>query len=92
MIAFLGIQLVLLFVLSYCAMKQVFIFHKNTIPLNDSTIKIVFSYLGAYMTSVIVELIAMLNFIVKRVFDTSISGLADSFINLKSNKNKNKTD
>ncbi len=44
-------------------------------PIKDSTIQIVFTFIGAYITSIIVELIAILKYIVKNVFDTSIAGM-----------------
>lgn len=48
-------------------------------PFSDSTIKIIFAFIGTYITSVIVELIAILRYIVKNVFDTSIAGMVNNF-------------
>lgn len=42
-------------------------------------VKILFTFLSAYITSVVVELIAILRYIVKNVFDTSIAELVKMF-------------
>ena len=56
-------------------------------PFADSTIKIIFTFIGTYITSVIVELIAILNYIVKNVFDTSVAGMVNNFKeNIKDDK------
>ena len=49
--------------------------HKLEKPIKDSTIQMIFTFIGAYITSIIVELIAILKYIVKNVFDTSIAGM-----------------
>ncbi len=41
--------------------------------------KQLFTFIGVYITSIIVELIAVLNYIVKNVFDTSIAELVKIF-------------
>lgn len=48
-------------------------------PFADSTIKIMLTFIGTYITSVIIELIAILKYIVKNVFDTSITGMVNNF-------------
>ena len=48
-------------------------------PFDNSTIKIIFTFIGTYITSVIVELIAILKYIVKNVFDTSVAGMVNNF-------------
>ena len=47
----------------------------NNTPFADSTLQIIFTFIGTYITSIIVELIAILRYIVKNVFDTSIAGM-----------------
>lgn len=53
--------------------------HKAGTPFSDSTLKIIFTFIGGYITSVVVELIAILKYIVKNVFDTSVSGMVNHF-------------
>lgn len=53
--------------------------HINGNPFSDSTIKIIATFIGTYITSVIIELIAILNYIVKNVFDTSVAGMVNNF-------------
>lgn len=53
--------------------------HVKSNPFSNGTIQIFFTFVGAYITSVIVELIAILRCIVTNVFDTSISGLVKVF-------------
>lgn len=60
-------------------------------PFQDETIKIIFTFVGAYITSVVVELIAILNYIVQKVFDTSVADLVAIFkdgSNKEEEKNK----
>lgn len=53
--------------------------HVTNNPFSDSTLQIIFTFIGAYITSVVVELIAILKYIVKNVFDTSIAGMVNNF-------------
>lgn len=53
--------------------------HVTSNPFSDSTLQIIFTFIGAYITSVVVELIAILKYIVKNVFDTSIAGMVNNF-------------
>lgn len=53
--------------------------HYKGNPFDDETIKIIFTFVGAYITSVVVELIAILNYIVQKVFDTSVADLVAIF-------------
>ena len=48
-------------------------------PFSASTIKIFFTFIGTYITSLIIELIAILRYIVKNVFDTSVAGMVNNF-------------
>ena len=53
--------------------------HLSQNPFSDSTIQLIFAFICAYITSVVVELIAILKYIVKNVFDTSITGMVNTF-------------
>lgn len=53
--------------------------HVTNNPFSYSTLQIIFTFIGAYITSVVVELIAILKYIVKNVFDTSIAGMVNNF-------------
>lgn len=46
---------------------------------NIEIIKLLIGFVSAYITSVVVELIAILKYVVKRVFDTSIKELIELF-------------
>lgn len=48
-------------------------------PFANDTMQIFLSFVGIYITSVVVELIAILRCIVTNVFDTSIAGLVEAF-------------
>lgn len=48
-------------------------------PFSNDTMKILLAFIGTYITSVVVELIAILRCIVTNVFDTSITGLVEAF-------------
>lgn len=61
-----------------------FSFKENS---NIETIKILLTFVSAYITSVVIELIAILKYIVKNVFDTSIAELVKIF-----KENENSTD
>lgn len=76
---FISTQFILLFILMSKTIYSIIECHKNGNPFSDQTIQLLFTGLGAYMTSIVVELIAMLYYIVKNVFDTSISGLVKAF-------------
>lgn len=53
--------------------------HLSGNPFSDSTIRILFTFIGSYITSLIIELIAILRYIVKNVFDTSVAGMVNNF-------------
>ena len=58
---------------------MIFIFHgvKNDLDLED--IKLIINFISLYITSVVIELIALLKYIVSNVFDTSITGLVEIY-------------
>lgn len=88
-VLFLILQFGFLGYLIYWVFNNIFTFYKTGIVINDSTVKIFFTFVSGYITSIVVELIAMLRYIVKNVFDTSVSGLANAF---KENNNKPNSD
>ncbi len=76
---FLGAQFIAIFILIAVVIGAIIVFHnaKNDLPI--STINIFFAFFGTYVTSVIIELICILKYIVVNVFDTSISALMGIF-------------
>lgn len=79
MAIFLSIQFVILFIVVGYTLWSVVSCHKNNNPFDNSTIQLLFGFVGVYMTSVVVELIAILKYIVTKVFDTSIASLVEIF-------------
>lgn len=78
-ILFLIVQFGFLGYLIYWIFSNIIECHKSGLSFNDSTIKAIFTFISGYITSIVIELIAILNYIVKNVFDTSVSGLANAF-------------
>lgn len=78
-ILFLIVQFGFLGYLIYWIFSNIIECHKSGLSFNDSTIKAIFTFISGYITSIVIELIAILNYIVKNVFDTSVSGLANTF-------------
>lgn len=78
-VLFLKVQFILLFVLVFGTLLAVFIFHGLHNDLTDETFKIIIGFLGVYISSIIVELIYIVKYIVVNVFDTSIDGLVKLF-------------
>lgn len=76
---FLSIQFLILFVIVGFSLWSIIQCHKIGKPFNNSTIQLIFGFIGAYITSVVVELIAILKYIVTNVFDTSIASLVKIF-------------
>lgn len=88
LIALLAIFLVAQFVSVYKITMKV-IDYSIASGANQEIIKNLLTFVSAYITSVVIELIAILNYIVTRVFDTSISDLIELFRNSIDKKNKN---
>lgn len=86
---FLGAQFIAIFILIAVVIGAIIVFHnaKNDLPI--STINIFFAFFGTYVTSVIIELICILKYIVVNVFDTSISALMSIFKNNDNQEKKN---
>lgn len=76
---FLIFQFSILMILLFGIIIAIFVFHglKNDFEL--SYIETIIKFVGAYITSVVIELIAMLKYIVSNVFDTSITGLVEMY-------------
>lgn len=85
---FLCMQFIAIFILVIVVIGAIIFFHnaKNDIPIN--IINIFFAFFGTYVTSVIIELICILKYIVVNVFDTSISALMGIFKDNNNNKDE----
>lgn len=82
---FLGVQFGLFFLLLTRVIVCLIIGHMIDKPFPTEMTTMIFDMLKIYLASIIVELISMLYFIVKNVFDTTIPDLAKQLTN---NKNK----
>ena len=82
---FLGVQFGLFFLLLTGVIVCLIIGHMIDKPFPTEMTTMIFDMLKIYLASIIVELISMLYFIVKNVFDTTIPDLAKQLTN---NKNK----
>lgn len=77
--AFIVIQFLLTFYLISSTYNFIFEAYKENGTINTHLINLLFAFLTGYITSVVVELIYMLKFMVQNVFDTSISDLVKIF-------------
>ena len=85
LISLLGAFLIIQFYAVYTISSNV-ITYSTTIVANSSIIKSLLAFTSAYITSVIIELIAILKYIVHNVFDTSIADLVKIFKDSNNNK------
>lgn len=76
---FLVAQFIILSLLLFGTLTMIFVFHGLGNDLELSYIEIIIKFISVYITSVVVELIAMLKYIVSNVFDTSITGLVEIY-------------
>lgn len=76
---FLIFQFIILLVLVFGTITMIFVFHWKENDLELSYVNAIIKFISVYITSVVVELIAMLNYIVSKVFDTSITGLVELY-------------
>lgn len=83
---FLGTQFIIIFILIMIVIVSIIVFHALKNDFSSGIINMLFAFFGTYITSVIVELIFILKYIVVNVFDTSISALMEVFT--KSNNKK----
>ena len=75
----LGGQFVIIAVLVLLILISMIVFHALGNDYSESVLHMIFAFFGTYIASVIAELLAMLHFIVKEVFNTSISDLMKIF-------------
>ncbi len=87
---FIGAQFVAVFVFIFTVIISMIVFHALRNDFSKSILNIIFGFYGTYITSVVVELIFILKFIVNNVFDTSISALMEIFKSPEVENNKNK--
>lgn len=76
---FLAFQFFIVTVLVLGTIIMVFVFHGVGKEMDLSYINTIVKLISVYITSVVAELIAMLNYIVSKVFDTSITGLVELY-------------
>lgn len=76
---FLIFQFAFVFIIIMTAVVSIICFHATNNPLSQGMVNILFAFFGTYLTSVVVELIYILKYIVEQVFDTSISSLTKAF-------------
>lgn len=83
LIGILGAFILLQFGLTFYIMNRtfgfIFTYYNENKAIDQHLVNLLFGFLTGYITSVVVELIYMLKFIVKNVFDTSISDLVKLF-------------
>lgn len=76
---FLVFQFIFIVVLILTMVISIIVFHALGNDYSDKLVNMLFAFFGTYITSVIVELICILHFIVENVFDSSISELMKIF-------------
>lgn len=76
---FLIIQFGIVALLIIGTLTMIFVFKGLNNELSIEHIKVLFKYISIYITSVVVELIAMLKFVMENVFDTSITALVEFY-------------
>lgn len=90
LIGILGGFILLQFGLTFYIMNRtfgfIFTYYNENKEIDQHLVNLLFGFLTGYITSVVVELIYMLKFIVKIVFDTSISDLVKLFKEESKNK------
>lgn len=86
---FLGAQFLIIFILVMIVIISIIVFHALKNDFSSGTINMLFAFFGTYITSVIVELICILKFIVVNVFDTSISALMKVFTKTNTEQENN---
>ncbi len=84
---FLLFQFLIISLLLIGIVTMIFVFHGLGNDLDISYIDIIIKFVSVYITSVVAELIAMLHYIVSKVFDTSITGLVEIYKDATNTKN-----
>ena len=82
---FLIFQFVIILILLFGIIIMIFVFHGFNNDLGLSYLEKIINFVSIYITSVVVELIAMLKYIVANVFDTSITSLVELYKDASSN-------
>lgn len=85
---FLTFQFLVLTLLLVGFITTVLVFHGLNNDFSLDYMNAIIKFICIYITSVVVELIAMLKYIVENVFDTSITGLVGMYRNVTENKEK----
>lgn len=89
---FLIFQFIILLGLLFSVIIMIFVFHGLNNDLDLSYIETIIKFISLYITSVVVELIAMLKYIVSNVFDTSITGLVGLYKDVTNKETRELTD
>lgn len=76
---FLIFQFAILSIIIIGTISMLFVFHGLGNDLSDSQMELIIKFVSLYITSVVIEIIAMLRYIVTKVFDTSISNLVELY-------------
>ncbi len=84
---FLIFQFLIISLLLTGIIVMIFVFHGLENSLDLSYIDTIIKFVCVYITSVVAELIAMLHYIVSKVFDTSITGLVEIYRDTSNSKN-----
>lgn len=87
---FLIFQFAILSVLLIGIIVTIFVFHGLKNDIDIKYLKTIIKFVSVYISSVVVEIIAMLHSIVKNVFDTSITGLVELYKDANNTDEKNK--
>lgn len=88
---FLIMQFAIVALLMIGTLVMIFVFHGCGKTLALDHIDTIFKYIALYITSVVVELVTMLKFIVEKVFDTSITTLVELYKDTKNEENEDDT-
>lgn len=84
---FLGTQFLIIFILTMLIIISIIVFHAIGKDFSATMLQMIFTFFGTYITSVIVELICILKYIIINVFDTSVSALMEAFKMQNDDKN-----
>lgn len=85
---FLKSQFRIVSILMLGTISAIMLFHMFKNPMDVLIIETIFKYIALYITSVVIELITMLKFIVENVFDTSITTLVELYKDRKTDEVK----
>lgn len=83
--SFLIFQFIIILVLLFGIITMIFVFHGFHNDIELSYLEKIINFVSIYITSVVIELIAMLKCIVTNVFDTSITSLVELYKDASNN-------